>query len=162
MRRSASHSTAPFASSGSQSCLAVSRISRPISLTSAAVDPVGGQFELGQLGRDLLVLAGVGLRVVDRVVEPGGQPDRVGVVGQIRELVDGLEHLGQVPLVVIVAMLLCVTGQQIIAQRLRVRQQAIPLVAQVHGWESRTGAGLDRPIRGSRLGSWPKRYRLVT
>ncbi|GAB2630852.1 hypothetical protein GCM10009743_01650 [Kribbella swartbergensis] len=35
-------------------------------------------------------------------------------------------------------MLLCVTSQQIIAQRLRVRQQAIPLVAQVHGWESRT------------------------
>ena len=36
-------------------------------------------------------------------------------------------------LVVIVAMLLCVTSQQIVAQRLRVRQQAIPLVAQVHG-----------------------------
>ncbi|GAA1666758.1 hypothetical protein GCM10009745_06240 [Kribbella yunnanensis] len=42
------------------------------------------------------------------------------------------------PLVVIVPMLLCVTSQQIIAQRLRVRQQAIPLVAQVHGRESRT------------------------
>ncbi|GAB3946762.1 hypothetical protein GCM10029976_074830 [Kribbella albertanoniae] len=42
------------------------------------------------------------------------------------------------PLVVIVPMLLCVTSQQIIAQRLRVRQQAIPLVAQVHAEESRT------------------------
>jgi hypothetical protein len=34
--------------------------------------------------------------------------------------------------------LLCVTGQQIIAQRLRVRQQAIPLVAQIHAGESCT------------------------
>jgi hypothetical protein len=75
------------------------------------VDPVGGQLELGQLGRDLLVLTGIGLRVVDRVVEPGGQADRVGVVGQIGEFVDGLEQLGQVPLIVIVAVLLCVTGQ---------------------------------------------------
>jgi len=54
------------------------------------------------------------------------------------KLVDGLEHLGQVLLVVVVPLLLCVTSQQIVAQRLRVRQQAIPLVAQVHGWESRT------------------------
>ncbi len=97
------------------------------------LDAVRRQLELGQLGRDLFVLAGVGLRVVDRVVEPGRQPDRVGVVGVLGQFVDGLQDLGQVLLVVIMAMLLCVTSQQIIAQRLRVRQQAIPPVAQVHG-----------------------------
>jgi hypothetical protein len=83
-------------------------------------------------------LAGLGLGVVDRVVEPRRQPDRVGVVGGVGQLVDGLQDLGQVPLVVIVPLLLCVASQQVFAQWLRVRQQAIPLVAQVHGWESRT------------------------
>ncbi|GAA1584892.1 hypothetical protein GCM10009742_32970 [Kribbella karoonensis] len=61
-------------------------------------------------------------------------------------------------LVVIVAMLLCVTSQQVVAQRLRVRQQAIPLVAQVHGygvWHPlavRTdGSGIPESVRGQRV-----------
>jgi predicted dehydrogenase len=71
-------------------------------------------------------------------VEPRGQPDHVRVVGQAGQFVDGVEHLGQVSLVVVRPVVLGIPGQQVLTERLGVRQQAVPPVTQLHGRESGT------------------------
>ena len=73
------------------------------------VDVGGPQLRSCQRGRSFLV---VGLSRVDRVVEPRRQLGRLGVVAVLGQQRDRVEHLAQVPLVVVPAVRLAPAVEQ--------------------------------------------------
>ena len=90
------------------------------------VDVGGLQLRSCQRGRSFLV---VGLSGVHRVVEPRRQLGRLGVVAVLGQQPDGVEHLAQVPFVVVPAVRLAPAVEQILRD---LRRQAVGRVRHLH------------------------------